>query len=314
MPIALTCDCGARFELDGALAGRTVHCPECLQRLEAPLLAPANAAVRTSLLALASIVLALAGAFTLVGSTLAILLGAAALVHVHGNRGRLAGGGLACCGIVFGLLSISVTLLLLSGNMVPIAAWMRQRTTAATVDTSGAVDVITRDGNVILRRPSQAWGRVQGDRSDDPAVGDFQQKRELLLANIPRHAFIDVARMSGLVELTEMTAPLTKDLQPHRPPLLGGDDDNLREPGLRPLRFNEGPHKIDPMNGWDGRECVVDLPRGGQTWRILVRVYKKADPASRETAYLFRAYAPKRHFDAVKRELEEALNSVQLPR
>jgi len=36
MPIALTCDCGARFQLDGALSGRTIFCPACLQPIEAP--------------------------------------------------------------------------------------------------------------------------------------------------------------------------------------------------------------------------------------------------------------------------------------
>ena len=33
MPLSLTCDCGARFELEEALAGQSVSCPECQQVL-----------------------------------------------------------------------------------------------------------------------------------------------------------------------------------------------------------------------------------------------------------------------------------------
>jgi hypothetical protein len=211
-------------------------------------------------------------------------------------------------------MSTALTVLVLSREAIPVAAWMRQRTSASAVESSGALDVITRDGNVIVRRPTEAWGRVLGDRSDDPAVGDLQQKRELLLANIPAHAFIDVARIGGLAHLSEMMGPVAKDLQPHRPPLLGGEDDIPGEPGLRPLRIVEKLSDIDDTNGWMGKQCVVDLLRAGQTWRILIRVYKKSDPASREMVYLLRAYAPRRRFEALRNELDDALNSVQLPK
>ncbi len=313
MPIALTCDCGARFELDGALAGWTIVCPECLQPMEALLHVPADTPPRTSMLALLSIVIALAGAFTVVGSMCAAILGIVALVQLRWRRGRLEGGGLACCGIVLGLTFTCVTVGLLWSDCVPIAAWMRQRTTAAPVDTTGALEVLSRDANVILRRPSKAWGRVQDDRSDDPDVSDLQEKRELLLANVREHAFIDVARFGGMVHLSDMDTPLAKDLQPPRPPLLGSDDE-AAEHGPRPVNYVQRPRDVPSIGRWEGRECVVDLPRGGQTWRMLIRIYKKPDATAKEPAYLFRAYAPKRRFDTLRQELEDALNSVQLPR
>ncbi len=312
MPIALTCDCGARFELDSATAGQTIVCPECLQPMEAPLRVSADTPPRTSMLALLSIIVALAGAFTVVGSACAALLGMAALVQLRWRRGRLVGAGLACCGIVLGLTFTGVTLGLLWSDFVPIAAWMRQRTTAAPVDTTGALDVLSRDANVILRRPSKAWGRVQDDRSDDPEVADLQEKRELLLANVREHAFIDIARMGGMVHLSDMEAPLAKDLQPPRPALLGAED--AAEHGTRPLSYVQRPRDVPPIRRWEGRECVVDLPRGGRTWRMLVRIYKKPDATPKEPAYLLRAYAPKRRFATLKKELEDVLNSVQLPK
>ncbi len=183
MPIALTCDCGVRFELDDNLAGTGVLCPECLQPLEAPRGALSAGQPRTSSLALASIVLALIGAFTVAGTILAMFLGCTALLRIRASRGRLVGGGLAVAGIVAGFGFTGLTLLLLCWPAGPIDQWIRQRTMAIQVDTSGALEVLSRDNNVVLRRPSSEWGRVPGERSDDPAVGELQKNRELLLAN-----------------------------------------------------------------------------------------------------------------------------------
>src|SRR5262249_51230227 len=82
------CDCGARFEVEDDLAAREVSCPECQARLTVP--ARASAPPRTSLLALASAILALVGAFTVLGTVAAVVLGGLALAEI-GRAGR--GGG-----------------------------------------------------------------------------------------------------------------------------------------------------------------------------------------------------------------------------
>ncbi len=76
----LTCACGARFEVDDTLAGQDVFCPECQQPLKTPALD--RPPQLTSGWALASVVLALVGAFTVVGTILAVLLGFYALLHI----------------------------------------------------------------------------------------------------------------------------------------------------------------------------------------------------------------------------------------
>ena len=73
MPLSLICDCGARFEVEDALAGQTVSCPECQQPLKAP--AAQRPTLRTSAFALASFLLAVVGAFTVVGTIAAVILG-----------------------------------------------------------------------------------------------------------------------------------------------------------------------------------------------------------------------------------------------
>src|SRR5579872_4982561 len=100
MALSLTCDCGARFEVEDTLAGQEVSCPECQQPLKAPALQALP--VQTSALAIASAVLALAGAFTVVGTLAAVGLGIAALVSIARHRDRLAGSGLALFGILAG--------------------------------------------------------------------------------------------------------------------------------------------------------------------------------------------------------------------
>src|SRR5262245_13070273 len=100
MPLSLSCSCGARFEVEETFAGQEVACPECQTSLKAPL--PHCVPRRTSGLAVASVILAVAGAFTLIGTLLAVVLGAAALVSIARHRERLAGAGYAVFGIVWG--------------------------------------------------------------------------------------------------------------------------------------------------------------------------------------------------------------------
>ena len=84
MALTLSCSCGATFDVEDTFAGQTVSCPECHASLKAPVLR--RGPLRTSGLAVASTVLALVGAFTLVGTLAAVLCGLAALVWARQER------------------------------------------------------------------------------------------------------------------------------------------------------------------------------------------------------------------------------------
>ena len=108
MALTLSCSCGANFEVEDTFAGQTVSCPECQASLKAP--AVVRGPLRTSGLAVASMVLALVGAFTFVGTLAAVLCGLAALVSIGRSGGRRAGVGFALFGVVAGVLFTGLTL------------------------------------------------------------------------------------------------------------------------------------------------------------------------------------------------------------
>src|SRR5690242_4976461 len=108
MALALTCPCGAAFEVEDTFAAQTIACPDCGAALKVPPLRPPR--LRTSGFALGSVVLALVGAFTGVGTAVAAVLGVMALVSIARHRDRLGGAGYAVLGIVLGTGLTVVTL------------------------------------------------------------------------------------------------------------------------------------------------------------------------------------------------------------
>src|SRR5689334_4716884 len=95
MSLSLSCGCGAQVELDETFAGQNVVCPECMQSICVPVV-NRHPRVPTSGYALASMVLALVGMFTVVLSAVAILLGIAGLVSIARHRDRQGLVRLAC--------------------------------------------------------------------------------------------------------------------------------------------------------------------------------------------------------------------------
>src|SRR5262245_8798641 len=151
MALSLTCDCGARFEVEDTLAGQEVSCPECQHPLKVP--AQGAAPPRTSLYALASAVLALIGAFTVVGTAAAVVLGVAALVSIARHRPRLTGVGFAAFGIGAGAVFTALTLFALGrGELFGFGDALRERTMADQVDLTGPLEV--RGRGFALTRPS----------------------------------------------------------------------------------------------------------------------------------------------------------------
>ena len=108
MSLSLTCSCGARFEVAETLAGQSIACPACQQSLKVPALGKVR--LRTSGFALASVVLALIGMFTIVLTAVAVVLGFVGLISISRNRGQFTGAGYAVFGITVGLIFTGLTL------------------------------------------------------------------------------------------------------------------------------------------------------------------------------------------------------------
>lgn len=306
----LTCACGARFEVEESLAGQEVLCPECQQPLQAP--AAARLPRVTSAWALASLLLALIGAFTVLGTVVAVLLGIIALVSIARHRDRVTGAAFAIFGICLGVLFTVLTVVALNaGDLFGLETWMRERTLAQKIDTSGPMEVVQAFEGFAITRPTEKWGQVQDQDSGDPAVGDFQNGLDLLLAQLARHAFVDVRTLpvGAFRTLDQCETEILADFQAQRPhnPFDDEDDDDFRA-AVRVRRLSQ--RQLNARDGMEGREVEVEVRCGGKPWLFLIRLYRRGDGR----VYVVRAYVPKRRFAEVRGELESALNSFRILR
>jgi hypothetical protein len=311
MAIALTCACGARFELEDSLAGQAVTCPECQQPLQAPGLQ--RSPLRTSLYALASAVLALFGAFTVVGTLVAVLLGVLALLDISRHRGRVAGVGLAAFGIGAGAVFTVLSVLAFStGELFGLGGQLREMQLADQLDRSGALEVVRADKGFAITRPTERWGVALGNQIDEPVLAVLQKNRELVLVQPSHFACVDVAVESrgNFFNLQAVQEELLNELRsrPQNQPVnFGGDDEEdklFRITQVTPQSI----HDLNPQGDAEGREMTVDLRCGGQAWRLVYRFYR----TRAGKAYVLRGYAQKRRFASAADEIAKALDSFRI--
>jgi hypothetical protein len=314
MPLLLTCDCGARFEVDEHLGGREVSCPECLQPVQT---AVQNPSPRADWVALFSVALALVGGLTVVGGVAAAVAGVVALVRIRRWPGVLAGQPYAIAGILLGLGLAAISLVLVQlGDALPVGAWVRQRRLAGQLDTTNAMPLGTRDGVCLLPRPPAGWGVLTRGSSGDPAVDDLQQKREFVLANPALRAYADLHRDADHTDhpLPLYIEHLRQQLGAARKPLLGEDDDENPLSVAQQSPKDVETQTLPTVEGYEAREWVFDLPRGGVTWRFLVRLYRRpGNRAARPSpTYVFRVYAPRGRFQAAETDLRALADGLRL--
>jgi hypothetical protein len=303
----ITCACGTRFEVDDSLAGREVLCPECQQPIQAP--AAQRQARVTSGWALASVLLALIGAFTVLGTVVAVLLGIIALVSIARHRDRVTGTGLAVSGICMGILFTALTVVALNAyDMFGLESWMRERTLAKKLDTSGPMEIVRGLKGFAITRPTEKWGQVQDQDSEDPAVGEFQNNLDLLLMHTALHIFIDVRTLPVLPfrNLEQCEAEVLSDFELQRQPRNPFDDDDDFHPAVRVRRL--GQRRLGSKDGMEGREMEVEVRCAGRPWHFLIRLYRRGNGR----IYVVRAYGPKRRFSDIRNELEIALDSFRI--
>ena len=77
-------------------------------------------------------------------------------------------------------------------DLFGLDTWVRERAMSDEVDTSGPLEVVLGAKGFAITRPTEKWGQVLGNQSDDPAVSGLQRNRDLLLMQVARYAFLDV--------------------------------------------------------------------------------------------------------------------------
>jgi hypothetical protein len=213
-----------------------------------------------------------------------------------------------------GLSFAALTGLALSTHeLFGLGGWLRQRTLAQQIDTSGPLEISEPAEGFTITRPSERWGQVPG-RLDDVFVGSLQKDRTLVLVQPARYAFIDVRveHGAGRGPLDRWQQEVLKEFEPAqkrpgvpRPPAPDDDDDDLPVLHGRPQLI-----QIRPLAeaGREGQEMLVDVRLVGQSWRFLVRIYRQG----RGPVYILRAYTQVRRFAALEAEMRQALDSFRI--
>jgi hypothetical protein len=196
MPISVTCQCGARLEIDEKFLGKEIPCPDCQRPL--PTKAPAAPPPldlpdyrRTSGLAVVSLTLALIGAFTLVGTLAAIAVGILALKEIAGKSNKLDGINLARAGIVLGAAFTFITLAaMISPTVFGLDVFLREMALASRLKYSARalIENEITNGKIKIERPApvESWAEYLGSGQQTANV----ESDLLILVNVREDAYI----------------------------------------------------------------------------------------------------------------------------
>jgi len=285
MALSLSCPCGAAFEVEDTFAGQGIACPDCGAALRVPLPRPPQ--LRTSGWAVASVVLALVGAFTVVGTAVAAVLGLVALASIARHRDRLSGAGYAVLGIVLGTGLTAVTGFAFSRGEV--FDRLREQTAAGQVDRSGPMEVVRPQDGYAITRPSRAWGEATREFAEEMEAGD-----DLLLANPARNAFIEVSVQDAG----------RQTLEQFRETFLNG----YRGARFSDFKLRES-RRLPPLDGAEVTEVVFDVKLTGQSLSYQARLVK---PRAGTAVYAVIAWAHRRRLQQIEPEVRRALDSFRL--
>lgn len=305
MTIAITCACGARLEIDEAFAGKTVNCPDCQKALHIP--RPDKPGVQTSGYALASVVLAVAGAFTLVGTLLAVVFGALALRDLARRPDAVTGRRYALAGIALGLFFTALTVLALTpSGLFGLNHLMARAEWAGKLDYGGPEEIVQRREGYAITRPSPAWGVRRGEREGEQKAEDAHIWDELVLVNLDDDAYLicradpSVGPETDLAKYHEET--IKKFNNTDWRGLFGGK----AVPG-RTGTLVQGVRKhLPPLGTAEICEETVDKSMAGQTRRFLIRVIKDGG-----RAFVLMGGTSRANFARVEPEIRKAMDSFK---
>jgi hypothetical protein len=306
MPLSLRCSCGAGFEVEETLAGQEVACPECQRPLRAP--AAARGPRRTSGLAIASVVCAVAGSFTILGTLLAVLLGLLALVSVARHRERLAGAGFAVFGIVWGVLFTGLSIFAYSkGELFSINQKVREATLAGQVNYQGPLELVRPDEGFAIRRPSEKWGVAE--ESPEPVLWPDDPLRgvDLTLVHVPSYSLVDVTYQDVGAESLDQCQERVLGWFDNRSGARRAGRENLLL-GFTHCRLRQS-RKLKPRDGTEEAELLLDVRLGGESRTYLVRLVKQD-----RGLYVVRGCTGRHRFAQMEPEIRQALDSFRLLR
>jgi hypothetical protein len=323
MALSLTCDCGARFDVDESLAGQSVTCPECQAAVKAP--AAHRPVVRTSGFALASFLLAIVGAFTVVGTAAAVVLGLLAVLFILRDRERQAGLGFAVCGIVLGVVFTGLTLWSLStGELFGLGSTLRRNQMADQLDPiDPKAPLVIAENGFSITRPSIKWQRAKKDFQYLMVQPLLRTEAVLLLVQPDLYAFIDVQVEADGRTGESMDDYILNRMKPIPTHSNGGGKDKAKDKG-KPAQKDDEDHEEPsrlgeplrvasrelPADGpvQQAHETTVEQTVDGKTWTLLIRTYRTVGGR----LFIVRGFAEKARFSRVKDELEKALDSFQV--
>ncbi len=301
MPISLVCSCGALLEFDDKFAGQTIHCPDCQKALLVP--GPTPGSVRTSGLALASLVLALAGAFTVVGTLLAAGLGALALRAIGKRNGALTGRRLAVAGIVLGLAFTGLSVLSYSSlDILGIETMWRAAEWSGQLDYREPLTV--KMPGFALIRPSARWG-IYVDPQHDPNGRPTAQPAEfLLLVNVAEDAHLICFRLGRFTDVDNSRDEVLSRFRQSKlgAYLRGKLDQGMVEVAVRSAKA------LPVVEEMERREWVVDVRVGRRERVFLFRILRPTD----RDIYVIAAGTRQQRFADLEAELKQMLDSFKL--
>jgi hypothetical protein len=299
MALTLNCSCGACFEVEDTFGGQSVACPECQTSVAVP--ARNDVPLRTSGLALTSVLLALIGAFTILFTLVAVLLGLSALVSIARNRDRLAGRGYALFGIGAGAAFTVLSFFLYSSmELLPVDGFFEAGMLSSQIDYSGDREVVRKDAGFSITRPSAKWGIARQAMLDS-----MDSKCDVMLVNAYRHCYVQVSR-DGLFgrSLDEFVDAIIKVYQEDERPGRKGLWNRTR--GGFKLRQRRA---LPPADGAELVELAFDLNYNGQDFSYVEHVYLAG---KRDTFYRVLAWTARRRFPQMEPELRRSVDSFRL--
>jgi hypothetical protein len=309
MAVSLTCGCGARLEIDDKFAGQTVHCPDCQRPLSAPNTEQPAVVLRTSGLALTSLILALVGAFTILGTVAAVVVGIIALVQIGKQSGSLAGKRYAIAGIVVGVLMTGGTVFALSQiELFGLTGVINDAQWAGRLDYGGPLEVVREKQGFSIKRPSTNWGILKPPTG---TPGDYQPTMEGdLVLVLPRDDIVVLCFMEPIppgdsLETCRVSA-FNKLDKNHYDGLFSRTNKNLKIPMGQPQwikRPGAGANKVEMV------EMLVDKKVGNEEKTLLVRVYKKVNGGF---MYIVVGATHKGNFPRVETQMREAMDTFKI--
>lgn len=303
MSLSLSCTCGARLEVDDKFAGQTITCPDCNKPILAPV--PPKPANTTSGLALASFILALAGAFTVVGTIAAMVCGFLGLREIDRSPEPMGGRNFARAGIIIGgIWTVLALAAFFTLERLGFDGFLLRSLELAGKIDYGSELILTDDGSLVghfsIERPSIAWGKLKAGTSVPLSESQFEMTlvnvREdaqivCILKNLDRQEPLEVCREKG--QQMFQNSRLIKLLS--RRPLDSNQDDPGAAVEMRDYR---------QVGESDIQEFYLDMRLSGIDRTFLVRVHREGSRVC-----VVAGGARKNRFGKLKKQIEESVES-----